>query len=204
MRLITSLATLKFLFAIMTVAISTDLVAANQWKLNKQKSEVYFLTVKKNRVGEINRFKSVTGSVDEKGQVEVIIDPKSVETKIPIRNQRMIEHLFEAIKYPRIVIKSQVKPELLSGLSQGDSLTETLDFNLHMHGVKKDLSGVFFIIREKQQMRVFNSVPILISTDPFGMNEGLSKLKDLAKLPSINSVVPVNINLVFEMLEANE
>ena len=69
---------------------------AESWTLDGEASKVAFGSVKKDTIGEVHHFKSVSGSVDDAGKVTVEIDVASVETWIDIRNERFQKFVFDA------------------------------------------------------------------------------------------------------------
>ena len=69
--------------------------ALADWTLDNERSIVNFISIKNASIGEVHRFRSLAGSVSDDGAVRLVIDLDSVETLIPIRNQRMRELLFE-------------------------------------------------------------------------------------------------------------
>jgi len=81
-------------------------------------------------------FTRIEGSVDSDGIALITIPLDSIETNIPIRNERMAEFLFETAKYPNATISANVPPGMLeSGAHNG-----LLDAQLSLHGQTQDLS----------------------------------------------------------------
>ena len=58
-------------------------------------SQIQFVSIKNNAIGEVSHFETLSGTVTEAGEVEVRVALDSVETNIGIRNERMKKLLFE-------------------------------------------------------------------------------------------------------------
>jgi polyisoprenoid-binding protein YceI len=71
-------------------------------------SQVRFVSIKNNTIGEVSHFETLAGSVTDAGEVEVRVALDSVETNIGIRNERMKKMLFEVGLYPEAVITAQL------------------------------------------------------------------------------------------------
>ncbi|MDP7561636.1 MAG: hypothetical protein QF494_02135 [Methylococcales bacterium] len=52
------------------------------------------ILVKKNTVGEVHVLTGLSGVVDDNGQVSIAINLNSVETQIPVRNERLKKLFF--------------------------------------------------------------------------------------------------------------
>jgi len=63
--------------------------ALADWQLDNGDSTLDFISVKKSTVGEVHHFKQLSGSITDAGQASVDIELASVETNIPIRNERL-------------------------------------------------------------------------------------------------------------------
>ncbi len=61
------------------------------WQLEADQSHIHFVSIKKAQVGEVHTFKQLSGSIDESGKAAITIQLDSVETQVPIRNERMRE-----------------------------------------------------------------------------------------------------------------
>ena len=82
-------------------------------------SQVRFVSIKNNTIGEVSHFETLAGSVTDAGEVEVRVALDSVETNIGIRNERMKKMLFEVGLYPEAVITAQLDAEAVAALSAG-------------------------------------------------------------------------------------
>ena len=86
--------------------------AFSDWNLINEESRINFISIKASDIAEIHTFKDLSGSVKNSGEVQVIINLSSLETLIPIRNERMANLLFETKIYPKATIKSDSNTHL--------------------------------------------------------------------------------------------
>ena len=90
-----------------------------QWELDNEKSSVNFVSIKNDSAAEIHSFSSLVGYIGAKGNVQLGIDLNSVETLVPIRNERMREMLFEVVKFPAANITAQVDAVIIAAAAEG-------------------------------------------------------------------------------------
>ena len=84
----------KFIF--FAILITPIMVQAG-WDLDQSNSSIEFISIKNNQIPENHNFQKISGNITSEGLVNVIIDLDSVDTKIPIRNERMRNLFFEYI-----------------------------------------------------------------------------------------------------------
>lgn len=187
--------------SLMTAAVFSALASvagAESWTVNGDASHVAFGSVKKNTVGEVHSFETVTGRVDATGAVTVEIDLASVETLIDIRNERMVEHVFQ--NTPSAVINAQVDMVEVSGLKTGQSAVVDATGTISLAGHTLELDTEMFVMRVSDtQVLVTTHNMIMLSTADMGLTAGIDKLMELAKLPGITRVSPVTLRLVFDV-----
>ncbi len=169
---------------------------ADTWTLSGDDSKIAFGSVKKDTVGEVHHFKSISGSV-EGGKVSVEIDVASVETWIDIRNERMQKMVLNAS--PKAMISAEIDAEKLNAMKAGDTTTVDVEGTLTINGNDIPIETSLFVARlsDKKMMATTDEM-IMLSTKEAGIDEGVSKLMEVAKLPSITRVSPVTLRLVFE------
>ena len=81
----------------------------SDWTLINEKSKLNFISTKASNIEEIHTFTMLSGKVTENGKALIEIDLGSVETLIPIRNERMKNLLFQTKIYPKAVFRLKVK-----------------------------------------------------------------------------------------------
>ena len=188
------------LFAQVCLAIVlTSMTATADWSLDSRKSNVSFVTIKVGDIAEAHHFKTVTGSVNDHGNVNVAIDLTSVETNIDIRNERMQKFLFETDDHPTANVSTKLDIAALEKkLSDTNRMRMALPMKLNLHGVEGDIDADVFVTRlADNQILVETAAPILIHADDFSLLGGVAKLMELAGLSAISPAVPVNVSLVF-------
>ncbi|WP_144394940.1 YceI family protein [Pleionea sediminis] len=169
------------------------------WQLNSDKSKLHFVSTKKSSIAEVNTFKTLSGDVYKDGKANISVDLNSVETNIEIRNERMKKHLFNTSKYNQANVSTMIDTKLLAQLKKGESRTVPIKFKLSLHGKEVDLTTDVSIIRKnKNQLLVSTVAPVIIDAKSFDLVPGIEKLKELAKLSSISSAVPVSFHLQFD------
>ena len=142
--------------AIAAFSLSSILVAplaSANWQVNNEQSNVSFVSIKKNSVAEAHHFKNVSGTLNEQGQFKLMIDLTSVETLIPIRNERMTKLLFETAKFPNAVLTADLSKALLT-LKPGQHVLKGLKAELDFHGNKKQL--MYLPICHRKAMLLFH------------------------------------------------
>ena len=184
-----------FIFVIALMATP----ARAEWRLNPDLSHLSFGSEKKGEIGEVHHFSDLAGQVDEAGQFSLIINLASLETWIDIRNQRMLEFLFEVVDHPTARLTGAIDLTAFDGLDVGGVAEENLVGSLTLHGHEQELD-VFVTVARLSEDRVL-VVPyelIFLNAAEFGLDGGVAKLAELADLPSISQAVPVTFHLVFE------
>ena len=99
---------MKTLSLSLTLLLFLPMTVLAKWTLVNNESSIHFISVKKNTLAEVHTFTQLTGNVDNTGALSIDIDLSSVETNIPIRNQRMKEMLFDVIKFPTANVSGKI------------------------------------------------------------------------------------------------
>lgn len=189
-----------------TLSLATVLVLSapafadghTEWKSVADQSSIAFGSVKKNVVGEVHHFENVTGSVSEKGELKITIDLRSVQTNIDIRNERMAKHVFVDAAAPA-TLSGTIDMAALDELKPGDTALVDLEAKLSFIGVENDIEAEMLVARlSDNRVLVTTADFIMLSTEDLGINAGIDKLMQLAKLPGITRVAPVSVRMVFE------
>ena len=192
------------LFASVAVAASllmTGSVFAGghaKWTAVEDQSRIAFGSIKKDTVGEVHHFEGITGTVGEDGKLTLAVDLASVETNIDIRNERMLEHVFQAGK-AKAMVTGEIDLDEVKDLKPGD--TSIVDFEgvLAFAGVNVDVEAEMLVARlAENRVLVSTADFIMVSTEDLGIDAGINQLMNLAKLPGITRVTPVAVRVVFE------
>ena len=171
--------------------------ALADWTLDNERSIVNFISIKNASIGEVHRFRSLAGSVSDDGAVRLVIDLDSVETLIPIRNQRMRELLFETVRFPSATLEASV-PAALTQLEAGERLITRVDAALELHGSTRDYAVDVLVSRgADNSLEVSLREPLILRAADFGLEAGVGILQEVAGLKSISTAVPVSAQLIF-------
>ena len=175
--------------------------AQAQWSLDNSASTLSFVTVKADHVGEVHTFDQLSGSIDDRGNVEIMVELASVNTLIDIRNERMQSMLFETNLFPRATITGDVDLASFVEMSPGASITAQVEFELDIHGVSNSYNTELIVTRLANGMVASTSKPIIVTAASHGLVDGVEALREIAGLPSISRSVPVTFNVVFDESE---
>ena len=192
-----SIGKLSGLLMALTLLLAVGAARA-QWELDNDKSTVNFVSIKNDKVAEIHSFTSLVGYIGTAGKVQLGIDLDSVETLIPIRNERMRELLFDTAKFPAANISAQVDPVILAAAADGGVVTADLPITLSLHGIEQTLIAPVVVVGEgDNRLRVLTSRPVMVNAADFGLDSGITALREIAGLKAISVAVPVTLQLVF-------
>lgn len=175
--------------------------AQAQWSLDNSASTLSFVTVKADHVGEVHTFDQLSGSIDDRGNVEIMVELASVNTLIDIRNERMQSMLFETNLFPRAMITGDVDLASFVEMSPGASITAQVEFDLDIHGVSNSYNTELIVTRLANGVVASTSKPIIVTAASHGLVDGVEALREIAGLPSISRSVPVTFNVVFDESE---
>jgi len=165
------------------------------WNLNNELSRVSFVSVKKNTIGESHYFKKLNASISDAGKLKLEINLASVETLIPIRNERMQKFLFNTEMFPKLNLTSDLSSQL-KNLKKGQSTILKTQADLALNGINKLISlEVLATQQANGDIIVASFMPVIIKPSDFNLTAGINKLQELAKLPSITHSVPVSFVL---------
>jgi polyisoprenoid-binding protein YceI len=180
---------------------SAPLPPASAWKINNDASDLRFVTTKNTNFAEVQRFTRLGGEISPSGSVKLVIDLASVETRIPLRNERLQSMLFEIVKFPTAQFEGVVDMNQLRALEQGATLDVDVAGKLAIHGQTQEADASLRVVRLKgDRLLVTTRAPILVNADKFDMASGVEKLREIMGLPNIIGTVPVSFSLVFQRL----
>ena len=182
--------------ALLTFAASASHAAG--WSLSAEDSKVAFGSIKKDKVGEVHHFSGLAGSVGEDGMASVEIDVTTLETWIDIRNERMLNHVFNAEKFPKVKISAQIDMDDVAKLAPGESETVTTEATLSFAGHDLNVETDLFVLAVGGgKVLVTTDEMLMVSAEELQISAGIDKLMELAKLPSITRTSPVTLRLMF-------
>ena len=187
----------RFALVCAAAALLSPLALAD-WQVGPG-SQVQFVSIKNNKVGEVSHFETLAGKVTGAGEVEVRVALDSVETNIGIRNERMKKMLFEVGLYPEAVITAQLDTEAVAAMSDGGTTDVALQIDLHGQTVTKEAQ--LNVALTDQGLSATTAQPILLTAAEFGLEDGVAALQAVAGLNAISRVIPVTVAL--QLVPAN-
>ncbi|WP_227270182.1 YceI family protein [Roseobacter weihaiensis] len=193
---------MKFIttFLCATALMTTFALAGSDtgWTSVDEASIVAFGSIKSDDTGEVHQFQSVSGTVSDAGEISISIDVTSVETYIDIRNERMMEHVFQDGE-AEAVLTGQVDLDAVTGIEVGDTKVVEMEGTLTFGGIESYVDANLLVARlAEDRVLVTTADLIMLSTADLGIDPGIDKLMELASLPSITRVAPVTVRMVFE------
>ena len=171
---------------------------AADWQLNRERSAISYLSSKQATADtplmfESNLFREFSGTIDG-SQVELVVELDSLDTKVPIRDERVAEHVFLSKQYPQATVSATV-----DGIEQLSYERKQISATLTMRGQSRNLQAEVIIERsDPQTLRMQTTTPVLVNANAYGMLEGFTILKQLVGLMQIPMTIPVSFHLVFE------
>tara|TARA_Y100000588_G_scaffold254714_1_gene269235 strand:- start:2461 stop:3024 length:564 start_codon:yes stop_codon:yes gene_type:complete len=171
---------------------------ASAWTLDNTASSLAFATVKASDIGESHRFKSISGVVSSDGEVAIEIDLASVDTGIPIRDERMGEHLFQVIQFPTAQFNTSINLDDVGSIRLGGAKKLAVQGELIVGTSRLKLAFDVLVWRLADQSMVVSTVqPVIVNAASLNLVSGVEKLREIAGLPSISKAVPVTFSLTF-------
>ena len=168
------------------------------WQLQPDASALNFVSVKKDSVGEVHRFRKFQVAVAADGAATLTIDLASVDTAIEVRDQRMRDMLFEVAKFPTATFRTRVDLQIVDTLKCGEQAVLPLKGELTLHGSTRPVATDAVVTRlASGNISVISRQPLIVTADSFAMITGVQQLAAVAGLPSISTAVPVTFALVF-------
>ena len=158
-------------------------------------SRVSYVSIKNDTIAENNYFDRVTGTISAEGDVSIRVDLASVQTRVDIRNQRMRHLFFEVAEHPEALISTQLSPGDMETLATGAPVERELPLRVSIHGSSSEVTAKLRAIATGGQLYVTTLEPILISASDFGLESGVTALREIAGLKSIARAIPVTVNL---------
>jgi hypothetical protein len=173
------------------------LTASAEWQLDAERSQLAFISVKNASVGESHHFRDLRGVVDDQGGASVTVELASVDTAIPIRDERMRKMLFETANFPQATLSASVDTALLDEAATAPVIA-TVPVTVALHGTEVDYEAELVLsVSSDGTLHVLTRRPILVDADDFDLGSGVDALRKVAGLDSISSAVPVTAHLVF-------
>lgn len=183
---------------VLSIALSVSSFSTlAQLTLDKAQSTINFISTKNEHVSETHTFNNFSGELSEQGKLAITIDISSVETIVPIRNERMQKMLFNMSDYSSATFTAQIDPALTK-LEAGEMKHVTVAGEMMIAGNKAPISFEVALTGLKDRsINATTSAPTILSTTAFNLDEGVTALQKVAMLKSISKSVPLSFSATF-------
>ena len=187
--------------AVCALLVLASPLAMAEWQLDGDTSRISFVSVKRGKMAEVQRFDRLSGQIDDQGAVRVVVPLESIDSGLALRDERMRNSFFEIERFPEATISSQLDLSRYDDLQVGQSRQETVDFNLDLHGQQRRLKSQVLVSRPSEsRIEVTTLEPLVLKLIDFDLEEKLEPLKEVANVPSITPEVPVFAVLGFSQV----
>lgn len=188
---------MRLLFA--AAAFSAAFATQAAWQLDTANSQLRFVSVKNAVVAEVHSLKQLSGQWANDGKVSIQIPVATVDTLIPIRNERMLEHVFQAAKFPTINATASIEPKLLADLMVGASMQHSTNLELTLLDQTQSLPVQLTLTKlADNKIQASTTAPVMVNSAAFKVDTGIRKLQEIAKLNDISLMVPVTFSVEFK------
>ena len=186
----------KPLAFLLLAAIAVPVQAA--WYLDNESSRLSFVTTKNTDVSEVQRFLVLHGKVDEKGAAQLEVELESINSGIPLRDERMRNDLFQIKTYPDAQINAQINLQPINDLATGAQLELRLPLSVTLHGKTQTYNAELLATRlDDRRFQVVTLEPLVLHAKDFDLLTGVETLRKAAGLDAISLSVPVGAVLIF-------
>lgn len=186
-------------YFVLSLLLLSSAPSSAEWILNSNASEITFVTVKKKSVAEINNFRELQGVLDTRGRASIAIPLAKVDTKIPVRDERMRKILFETTKFAEARVTAQIDIDKVKMLQPGQTNTVETKITLSLRGIEhQEPARLQVTALSGDQILVSTVEPVIVNAADYQLLEGVDKLREVAGLDAISPVVPVTVKLVFD------
>lgn len=168
------------------------------WYLDGESSRLSFISTKNPNISEVQRFLVLHGKVDPKGLAQVQVELESVNSGVPLRDERMRKELFEIQTFPEALITTQIDLRPINDLAPGAQLELRLPLTVDLHGKQHTYNAELLATRlDDRRFQVVTLEPLVINAEDFDLAPGLERLRKLADVSAISLSVPVGAVLIF-------
>ncbi len=169
------------------------------WTLQPSSSHIHFLSIKATHIGEVHSFTKFKGSVQDNGLARIQIDLSSVDTLIPIRNERMRNLLFAINEHPTATINTKISIAEFKDIKIGSEVGTQIEADLEFKGTNNQVIADIIVSRQNESTFTIQSrSPLLLSATDLGIIEGIEKLREIAGLTNISFSIPASFRLTFK------
>ena len=168
------------------------------WILDAENSNISYGTVKNDMIGENNTFKTISGHLNNDGQIDIEIDLSSIDTLIEIRDGRMRDIVFKVSENATAKLSGQMDLKVYDNQEIGTSRIIETTVSLELVGQKLEHDVKLLVTRlAKNKVMVTPHGVMFIDADDYDLVNAIEILRNLAGLDSIASVISMGFYLTF-------
>lgn len=180
------------------LTLGVSLSAQANWYLDGESSRLSFITTQNANIADVHRFLVLHGKVDRKGLAQLRIEMDSVNSSVPLRDERMRDVLFDFKHFPEAQISAQIDLQPINDLASGAQLELRLPVTVSLRGKQHTYQAELLATRlDERRFQVVTLEPLMLQAEDFGLQAELETLRKLAGLSAISFSVPVNAVLIF-------
>ena len=170
----------------MTTAIAT----AQDYALDQSHSLLTFTSVKNGAITEVHQWGGLQGHISG-NKAQIALPTAAIDTGIPIRDQRMREHVFSGVEALQVSATAAVPNA--SGVSHVES-----QITLTFQDQRWAKTIAVIVSRSPENRLVVTPLqPFVMQASAVNLGDGLEKLREIAGLDSIAPSVMVDFHLEF-------
>ncbi|SFB52448.1 YceI-like domain-containing protein [Pseudomonas sp. NFIX10] len=174
------------------------LPAQADWYLDGESSRLSFISSKNGNVSEVQRFLVLHGQVQPDGLARLEVELESINSGIPLRDERMRAELFQIKQFAEATVTAKIDLAPIQDLANGAQLELRLPLTVNLHGKQHEYPVELLATRlDERRFQVVTLEPVVLNAADFDLAPGLEKLRHLAGLSAISLSVPVNAVLIF-------
>ncbi|GAM57295.1 hypothetical protein JCM19231_1324 [Vibrio ishigakensis] len=186
-----------FALVVTVLAMPIQVLAAGHYEVDSKVSTVSFATIKKQYIVEPAVITGLTGSLDDSGNLKVMVPLQNLDTGVSIRNDRLGELFFKVATHPNVEVMATVPAELM----KGDMVVTQakVPAQVTLYGKAQTLDFMLNIVRAGNVISVSSVKPVVIDGISFGIpKESLAAVSKTVGDIAISSSVGVNVSLVLK------
>ncbi|MGR3887317.1 YceI family protein [Pseudomonas sp. 1152_12] len=182
----------------LTLLTCAALPAHADWYLDNESSRLSFVTTKNTEIAEVHRFLVLHGKVDSQGAARLEVELESINSGIPLRDERMRNDLFQIKTFPEAVISAQINLQPINDLAPGAQVELRLPLSVTLRGKTQIYSAELLATRlDDRRFQVVTLEPVVLHAEDFELAPAVAALRKVAGLKSISLSVPVGAVLIF-------
>jgi polyisoprenoid-binding protein YceI len=192
-------------YAAVAAALTFTLSSAHAaWRVDNSQSTFNFVTAKAAAPGvaaieEVQTFKQIGGTIGDDGKLEFDVELGSVETNIPLRNERLKEMLFKVSDNPKAVFTGTVDARRLKAMRVGAQESVDLTGQLTISGRSNPITTSLYVVKlASGALRVSTSLPIIVNLKDYGLQDEIEALRDVMHLNVLVSSAPVTFSVMLK------